>query len=139
LERFTVWTDVWRAVCEAPDQQQALFMALRYVALATEPATMQDLIRKLEPILGESAREVIMTFGEQLIEEGRQRGLAEGEAAGRVQDRADALLRLLALRKLPVSDELRARIETCSDLSTLVRWFDRAATAQSASEAISEA
>jgi hypothetical protein len=143
LERFTVWTDVWRAVCEAPDQQQALFMALRYVALATEPATMQDLIRKLEPILGESAREVIMTFGEQLIEEGRQKGLAEGraegEAAGRVQAQADALLRLLALRKLPVSDELRARIETCSDLSTLVRWFDRAATAQSASEAISEA
>jgi hypothetical protein len=108
-------------------------------ALAAEPATLQDLTTKLEPILGKGVREVAMTEGQRLIEEGRQRGLAEGRAQGRVQAQAEALLRLLALRQIPVSDDLRARIEACTDLATLVRWFDRAATARSASEAIPEA
>jgi flagellar biosynthesis/type III secretory pathway protein FliH len=113
------------------------------VALATEPATMQDLSKKFERILGQGAREAIMTLGERLIEQGRQQGLVEGEAKGRVEGRveaqAEALLRLLALRNLPISDNVRARIEACRDLPTLVRWFDRAATAQSAAEAISQA
>jgi hypothetical protein len=139
LDRLTEWGDVWRAVWDAPDGRQALGMTIRYVALAVEPATLQDLTRKLEPILGASAHEVTMTLGERLIEEGRQQGLAAGQAAGRVQAQVEALLRLLALRKLPVSNELRARIEACGDPATLTRWFDRAATAQSASEAISEA
>jgi hypothetical protein len=118
--------------------RQALVMALRYATLATDRATMQDLIRKLEPILGESAREVAMTYGEQLIEEGRKRGLAEGRAEG-LKAQADALLRVLTARNLAVSDDVRARIEACTDVATLGRWIERAITAQSASEAISEA
>lgn len=43
LDRLGEWTDVWRAVSSAPDGTQALRMALRYVALAAEPATLQDL------------------------------------------------------------------------------------------------
>jgi hypothetical protein len=134
LDRLTEWSDVWRAVWEAPDGRQALGMAFRYVALAVEPATLQDLTRKLEPILGDGVREVAMTEGQRLIEQGWQKGRAEG----RVQAQAEDLLRVLAARKFAVSDEVRARIETCSDPATLGRWIERAITAQSAAEAISE-
>jgi predicted transposase YdaD len=138
MARLTEWGDVWRAVWQAPDGRQALGMVMRYVALAVEPATLQDLTRKLEPMLGAGVREVAMTEGERLIEQGWQRGLAEGRAEG-AKAQADALLRVLAARNLAVSDELRARIETCTDSTTLSRWIERAVTVQSASEAISEA
>jgi predicted transposase YdaD len=143
LERLAEWSDVWRAVWEAPDGRQALGMALRYAALAAEPATLQDLARKLEPILGTGVREVAMTEGERLIEQGWRKGLVEGEARGRAAERikaqAEALLSVLAARDLAVSSDLRTRIEACTDPATLARWIERAATAESASEAISEA
>jgi hypothetical protein len=134
LARLSEWGDVWRAVWEAPEGRQAFAMALRYVALAAEPATLQDLTKKFEPILGQGVSEVVMTLGERLIEQGRQQGLAEGETKGQ----ADALLRVLGARNLAVSDELRARIQACKNPATLGRWLDRAATAQSAADAISE-
>jgi hypothetical protein len=143
MARLGQWGDAWRAVWEAPDGHQALGMVVRYLALATEPVALQDLTRQLEPMLGEGVREVIMTEGQRLIEEGRRQGLAEGLAEGlakgRLQTQAQALLCVLATRKLPVSEELRARIEACQDIATLERWLERAVTAQSAADAISEA
>jgi flagellar biosynthesis/type III secretory pathway protein FliH len=124
-------------------------MALRYVVLAAEPATLQDLARKFEPIIGQGASEVVMTLGERLIEQGRQqgrqqglvegeaKGRVEGEARGRVEAQAEALLRVLAARNLVVSDDLLARIRSCRDLAVLGRWLDRAVTAQSTAEALS--
>jgi predicted transposase/invertase (TIGR01784 family) len=57
---------------------------------------------------------------------------AEGETAGQ----ARALLALLAARGIVVSDEIRARIQSCKDATTLDRWIVRATTATSAEEVI---
>jgi hypothetical protein len=46
------------------------------------------------------------------------------------------LRRVLAARKLAVSAEQDERIETCTDLATLERWVERAATAASTDEAL---
>jgi hypothetical protein len=49
------------------------------------------------------------------------RGQAEGEAK--------ALLRVLAARGVPLSQDDRDKITACTDASTLETWLDRAVTA----------
>ena len=107
--------------------------------LANEAVTIQDLTGVLEAEVGKEAGEVAMTEGERLIEQGRIRGQAEGLTEGLARGRASALLALFAARQLPVSEELRQRIESCTDLAQLDRWVARAVTAASAAEALSEA
>ena len=63
---------------------------------------------------------------------------AEGESAGVVKGKVEALLAFLAARGISVSEEVRARVEACKDATTLNRWIVRAATAGSAEEALSE-
>ena len=61
-------------------------------------------------------------------------GKAEGVTEGAVKAKVAAILAVLAARGLPVSDDVRARIEACKDAATLDRWIVRAATAASADE-----
>jgi hypothetical protein len=53
------------------------------------------------------------------------RFLAEGEAKGEAQ----MVLRVLSARGLPVPDEIRERVLSCTDTAQLEAWGDRAATA----------
>ena len=66
--------------------------------------------------------------------EGKAEGLAEGEVKAKV----GAILAFLAARSVPVSHEVRARIEACKDAASLDRWIVRAATAASAEDIFSE-
>ncbi len=70
-----------------------------------------------------------MNAAEELIEKGR----VEGEARGK----AGALLQVLAARGLDISDDARARVLACQDLTRLDAWLTRALTATSVAEAIS--
>ncbi|MFF2942356.1 hypothetical protein ACFVSQ_21165 [Streptomyces niveus] len=54
----------------------------------------------------------------------------EGRAAGRAED----ILLALQQRDIPVSDEARERITTCTDLDVLREWFLRSLTASSAED-----
>ena len=62
---------------------------------------------------------------------------AEGVAAGRAEGVAAAVLDILDVRGLSVSDELRARVLACRDLALLDGWLRRAVTVASA-EAVFE-
>ena len=68
--------------------------------------------------------------------EGEARGEARGKAEGKAEGRRAALLAILSARVLGISPELQERIEQCADIATLDRWITRAATAQSAAEAL---
>lgn len=57
-------------------------------------------------------------------------GRAEGEADGE----AKALLRVLAARRIAVSDDARDRIMGCTDIDQLERWLDRAVSVSSVEE-----
>ncbi|MEU9332062.1 hypothetical protein AB0D49_02730 [Streptomyces sp. NPDC048290] len=59
-------------------------------------------------------------------EEGREEGMAEGAAKG--------VLRVLEVRGLTVSDDLRARITASTDLPLLARWLDLAGTVETVEE-----
>lgn len=82
------------------------------------------------------------SYGEELIEQGRQQGLAkgleEGLAKGAMRGRAEFLVRLLAARDIPVDEKDRWRILTCTDMATLDRWFDNALKATSLSEVLDD-
>jgi predicted transposase YdaD len=69
---------------------------------------------------------------------GRAEGEAEGRAAGKAEGEANALLHVLAARRLTVSDAQRARILACTDLDTLTRWIERAVTAETTDAVFSE-
>ncbi len=65
-------------------------------------------------------------FARKYVAQGRAEGKAEGKAEGR----ADALLQLLAVRGVSLSDAQRADVLACRDVTTLERWFERAVTAR---------
>jgi PD-(D/E)XK nuclease family transposase len=73
----------------------------------------------------------------QVLEISRARW-AEGVVEGEVRAKIAAILAVLAARGLPVSHEVRARIEACKDAAALDRWIVRAAIAASAEDIFPE-
>ena len=76
----------------------------------------------------------MMSYSEELIERGRQQGLAQG----RLQGRAEAVLRILTARGVQVVEEAQQRILACTDVATLDRWFDRALNATRLSDVLDD-
>ena len=55
----------------------------------------------------------------------------DGKAEGRAEGEARAILAVLEARGLSVSDEIVARVRSCTDLDVLETWVRRAATVDS--------
>jgi hypothetical protein len=95
--------------------------------------------RALEELMATAFRD---EFIDGLLDQGRAQGRAEGEARGRVEGEARGraegeaamLLRVLAARGFTVPDDLRQRIQSCTDLGRLEAWGERAVTADSLDE-----
>ncbi|MFO0737741.1 MAG: hypothetical protein U0270_17745 [Labilithrix sp.] len=90
-----------------------------------------DLIRVS---LGEAARrafEDIMANGNYEYQSDFHK---KADAAGRLKWEAKALLLFLESRSITVSDEQRARIDACTDPTTLETWIRKAASVASADE-----
>ncbi|MFI6479833.1 hypothetical protein ACIBH1_18000 [Nonomuraea sp. NPDC050663] len=69
-----------------------------------------------------------------LEQEGMAKGLAKGMAKGVAKGLAQAVLRVLARNEVEVSDEARARIESCTEADVLERWLDQAFEVTTADE-----
>jgi hypothetical protein len=103
---------------------------------ATAPAAVR---RALEELMATAFRD---EFIDGLLDQGRAegraegevQGRAEGEARGRAEGEAAMLLRVLAARGFTVPDDIRQRIQSCTDLPQLEAWGDRAVTANSLDE-----
>jgi hypothetical protein len=72
-------------------------------------------------------------FAQQLIDRGRLEGLRDGELKGL----REALLRLVARAGLALTDDDRARIQTCEDVGTLERWIENVLEAKTAADVLS--
>lgn len=70
---------------------------------------------------------------------GLRQGQAEGEAAGMAKGKAEALLAVLAARRVVVDESVRAKVLACRDQATLDRWLVQALTAASADEVLAAA
>jgi hypothetical protein len=133
-ELMAEWIDLLRVVWNAQGGRESLATIVRYILLANRRTTIQDLESKVVPLLGTSAREVIMTEGQRLIELGR----IEGRNEGRNEGRAAAVIAVLAARGLEVPDQVRDRVMGCTDPATLDRWIALAVTAGSAEDVVRE-
>jgi hypothetical protein len=88
-------------------------------------------LRDYAKALAERESRVAFESGKVLgLEKGLERGREEGREAGlekgRCLEKARALRRVLEARGIPLSREDASRIEACTQLATLDRWFDRA-------------
>ena len=100
---------------------RALVMQLyAYLWRVAPPEVAADDIRSiLLGVAGSQGAEDVVNAAEQLIEQGREDGLRT------------AIVRVLGARALPLSAVGRARVASCSEIATLTRWLERAATAAS--------
>lgn len=147
------------AAAHGADEKALSILDVLPVALARLPRTMLPgylamLYTLLAPALRKRLEELMTTapfadaelppFIQKILDRGHERGLKQGLKAGRkagreegrIEARATALLELLELRNVPVSDEIRAEITACRDLPTLEHWFRRAAKLKTASAVV---
>ena len=73
---------------------------------------------------------------QEIFAKGELKGELKGKLEGELKARTAALLELLELRGIPVSDAVRAEILACRDLPTLEHWFRRAAKLKTATAVI---
>jgi hypothetical protein len=74
------------------------------------------------------------TFVERIHDE----GIAEGQARGKAEGQANAVLRLLDARGVALSPEQRQQVTSSTDPAQLDLWFDRAITASTAAEVFAD-
>jgi predicted transposase/invertase (TIGR01784 family) len=118
---------------------------LHYLLWIGDEAVHEATGRVLDSVVdAQHTEELMRSYGEELMERGRQQGFArgretgreEGRQEGRLQERAEAVLRLLTGRGLHVDETSRQLILSCTDVATLDLWFDRAIHATSLSEVL---
>ncbi len=68
----------------------------------------------------------------------RETAYLEGRAEGRAEGEAKGILLVLEVRGIPVSDTVRERITTCTDLDRLDTWLERARTVTRAEDLFDE-
>ncbi|MEU1313265.1 hypothetical protein ABZ419_30835 [Streptomyces cinnamoneus] len=106
-----------RALAMADEESVAYYSELLEIGLGETPAG--DIWRNLMP------RSYFPGRG-TLIEKTFLEGEAKGRAEGRVEERAQSVLRVLETRGIPVSPEVGERIMSCTYMDILADWLDRA-------------
>jgi hypothetical protein len=103
------------AIARRVEALEMLMTLLRYVDTAfVQKPRLQALLWQS---IGEEKRQMYMSVCDEMRAEGRRLGKIE------------FLVELLNKRGLLLDDELRARVDRCTDEAQLQRWFDRALTA----------
>jgi hypothetical protein len=131
--RLPQWTELFAQLPVTPEGREQMMMLMHYLMLiggeAMRAATAGVLTSIMEPRRAEA---LMLTWGEELIQQGMEKGLAKGMA----KKGAEVVLRTLAARGVPVDEASRKRILECTDLPTLDTWFDRALNATRLSEVL---
>jgi predicted transposase/invertase (TIGR01784 family) len=99
------------------NKQDEVFIQLRYV-VETRDITPEALNRIFEETL-EDKESIMPTLAERWLEQGK----VAGEARGMLREKQRTLLRLME-RKFGITDEGRARIQTCTDGERLTAALD---------------
>ncbi|MGP3732766.1 hypothetical protein ACTWJ9_06025 [Streptomyces sp. GDS52] len=122
-----------------PDIEGILTVVGEALAQDTDREAQDDLAGLIEDGLGsEHARKIWRNLMETLFTP--RRGTIVGDARlagqeeGRVEGKAELLLRLMKRRGFPMTEEIRQRVTTCTDMPVLDLWFDRAIDATTLDE-----
>lgn len=118
------WLDLVAEVRRGPKGVAALATLWRYVLLVGHKFGPKDLSARLVAAVGQEGKEEIVTAGEQLIEQGRLKGLLEGRREGQ----RTTLLKLLRARFGELPATVLARVNA-AELTELDLWTERILTA----------
>ncbi|MFE8604278.1 Rpn family recombination-promoting nuclease/putative transposase [Archangium violaceum] len=138
------WVALFAQVQADAEGAEHLVVVIRYLMWVGKDAAVYAAARQvLHSVLDEQRAEELMgTWAEEMIERGVQKGLVRGRQEGREQGLQHGLsvgiLRILTARGVPVDEEARQRILTCTDMASLDRWFDRALNATTLSDVLDE-
>ena len=115
LEHLLEWLDDFRLlVSRGEPGLRNLELLVEYLMKVNEHATVDAMTEFLTP-LGDEAKEIAMTVGEQLIEKGRQEGEQVGLQKGRQEGHREALLQ--TARKALTKGMSPADVADLTDLS----------------------
>ncbi|MFJ4202683.1 hypothetical protein ACIP2Y_24055 [Streptomyces sviceus] len=65
-------------------------------------------------------------------------GKTEGKAEGKAEGEAKGILSVLEVRGIPVTDSVRERITSCTDLDRMDAWLERSRTVERAEDLFAE-
>jgi predicted transposase YdaD len=121
------------ATLDRDERTRELLEQLHLYLLRTAPrdVDMEDFRTILFRMAGPEGREDVMNAGEQLIQQGVQRGRSEALR--------DAIVSVLAARGLGCSEASKARLAACEDVALLAQWLTRAVTASAEAEVFADA
>ena len=119
------WIALLHEVAAAPDGFAALVAVWRYITAVTPRSPPPEVLASLVDGLSGQSRELVMSWAEQLRDEGRQQGLEQG----RLQKHVELLMRLIRLKFGEPSAEVVARVEAAS-AEQLDAWTERILTAE---------
>jgi hypothetical protein len=101
------------------------------VVLAVLPAAARDY---LEGCMTTTTHRYQSDFARRYFDAGEAEGEEKGRAEGKAEGEAWAVLAVLSARGIEVPDDVRQRIEACTDLEQLGTWIRRAVTAVAAQD-----
>lgn len=133
-DRLREWIQLLGRVMRAPGGVAALEVVGRYL-LEVNDITAERMRLVLQSSLDPEALEAVMTGADRLRAEGRAEGEAQGRAEGEARGRAQTLLKLLALKFAPVTEDVTRRILAAS-IDDLERWTERVLSAESVDDVL---
>lgn len=125
LRNLDHFASTFQAALRSPNGMGAVTQLLRYVALLTDKTQAKQFRAKLRQQAPE-AEEAMVTYGEELIEQGRQ----EGQLKGRQEGQINLLEKLLTLKFGAVPADHKAQLEAATE-AQLGRYAERVLTAES--------
>jgi predicted transposase YdaD len=130
-QRLPSWAALFAQVRATPNGFEELRGVVHYLLLVGDDAAQGAMEGVLHSVVdAQQTEELMLTVGERLIQQGHQQGKLEG--------RAEDVLRILAKRGVNVDDEARQRILSCTDIAILDQWFDRSLQATRLSDVLDD-
>jgi predicted transposase/invertase (TIGR01784 family) len=120
VQTLSRWMNIVYEVARAPNGLEALAQVMRYILEVNEQVRPEALQALLEREIGPEAKDTIVTAGQQLIEQGRKQGVAQGIAR--------SLINIYEARFGAMPEEIRAIIEATHEEPTLLTWLRLAGT-----------
>ena len=114
----------------APHDRRTTIQLLYIVSAVILGSETARRIFHVESIIQDpNVQELIREWEDKGRAEGRTEGRAEGRTEGRADEARSLLLKVMAARSLPVTPDVRARIDREPDLARLESWLEAAVTA----------
>jgi len=130
LDTLAVWADVVRDAILAPHGREAVGLVMQYILLVNNHVEPEALQAFLERVASPEAKDIVMTAGERLIQQGWQEGRQEGRQEGECM----LLLRLLRKRFGNAVDAAVEQRVTAASSAQLEAWGDRVLSAATLAE-----